>query len=299
MPFAVDGSLKVLLRVLHAAHDPQMGVGMDGFRRCSRTEQLGDLGMAFGIGLGGEGEVLSVGLAFTGECGLKIVLGGHGMAPSLFGKSNLGIIYGMFRLCHGGGPLAIDLLERGGIGYNPRNCPQAWGEMSQFLGEAIMIDQQKTKEQLIEELADLRQREAQWRSVLAGIPVFVALVDRTGTMRYLNHTAPGHFLEDTIGKSTYDFLEPAYREIAKERIERVFDTGQSAFYETEGAGANGDTAWYETYVGPVKVEEQVVAVTLVSNDITRRKQAEQERDRTKLFSKRLSSACPLNSLPSA
>ena len=82
MPLAVDGGLKVLLRVLHAAHDPQVGVGMNGFRSGSGTEQLGDLGMALGIGLGGEGEVLPVGLAFTGECGLKIVLGGHGILLS-------------------------------------------------------------------------------------------------------------------------------------------------------------------------------------------------------------------------
>jgi hypothetical protein len=35
--------------------------------------------MAFGVGLGGKGEVLPVGLAFTGEDDLKVVLGGHGV----------------------------------------------------------------------------------------------------------------------------------------------------------------------------------------------------------------------------
>jgi len=40
---AVDGRLKVLLRVLHATHDPQVGMGVNGFSRSSRTEQLGDL----------------------------------------------------------------------------------------------------------------------------------------------------------------------------------------------------------------------------------------------------------------
>ena len=75
MPLAFDGSLEVLFRVLHAAHDPQVGMGVNGFRSSSRTEQLGDLGTAFGVGFGGERKVLPVGLAFTGKCGLKVVLG--------------------------------------------------------------------------------------------------------------------------------------------------------------------------------------------------------------------------------
>ena len=70
-------------------------------------------------------------------------------------------------------------------------------------------------------------------------------------------------------------VNPAYREIAKECIERAFDTGQTAFHESLGAGPNGTTSWYETYAGPLKIEDRIVAVTLVSNDITRRKRAEE------------------------
>ena len=131
-----------------------------------------------------------------------------------------------------------------------------------------MLDQDKSKEQLLAELAETRQREAQWRSMVANAPVFVALVDRAGTIQFLNRTTPGLALETVIGKSAYDFVEPAYREIAAECIERAFDTGQTAFYESLAAGPNGTTSWYETYVGPMKVENRIVAVTLVSNDIT-------------------------------
>ena len=138
-----------------------------------------------------------------------------------------------------------------------------------------MRDQDKSKEQLLEELAEMRRREAQWRSIVANTPVFVCLVDRAGTIQYLNRTVPGIAMEDAIGRSTYDFMEPDHWEIARECIERVFDTGQTAFYEAVSAGPNGSTSWYETYVGPVKVEDRIVAVTLVSTDITRRKQAEE------------------------
>jgi hypothetical protein len=54
---------------------PVLGVGMNGFSRRSRTEELGDLGMALGFGFGGESEILPVGLALTCKCSLKIVLG--------------------------------------------------------------------------------------------------------------------------------------------------------------------------------------------------------------------------------
>jgi hypothetical protein len=53
-----------------------------------------------------------------------------------------------------------------------------------------MTDQQNTKKQLIEELAELQQ-VAEWRSLVADMPVFVAMVNRAGTIQYLNHPTPG------------------------------------------------------------------------------------------------------------
>ena len=61
----------------------------------------------------------------------------------------------------------------------------------------------------------------------------------------------------------------------RQSIERVFDAGQPAFYEAVSAGPSGNSAWYETHVGTVKVGDQVVAVTLIATDITEKKQAEE------------------------
>ena len=53
-----------------------------------------------------------------------------------------------------------------------------------------MSDQDKTREQLISENEELRQREEQWRSIVVNTPLFVCLVDRAGTIQYLNRTVP-------------------------------------------------------------------------------------------------------------
>ena len=50
--------------------------------------------------------------------------------------------------------------------------------------------------------------------------------------------------------------------------------GSRASYEPIAAGPNGSLSSYETHVGPIKVGDQVTAVTLVSSDVTLRKQAE-------------------------
>ena len=139
-----------------------------------------------------------------------------------------------------------------------------------------MKDQDKTKDELIEELAEMRRREEQWHSVAANTPIFVWLVDRAGTIQYINRTAPGLALTNTIGKKAFDFVEPSYGEIVRECIERVFDTGQTGFYESLAVGPNGSLSSYETYASPVTVGDQVVAVTLIATDITQRKRAEQE-----------------------
>jgi PAS domain S-box-containing protein len=130
-----------------------------------------------------------------------------------------------------------------------------------------MNDHDKSKDQLIDELNELR-------SIVNSMPAFVAKIDRSGTMQFLNHTQSGHSLEDAIGSNLYDFVYPEYHPTVKESMERVFEDAQTATYQVVGAGPNGGSSWYETQIGPIRRNGHVIGATLVSTDITKRKALE-------------------------
>lgn len=135
--------------------------------------------------------------------------------------------------------------------------------------EASLADQRQQTELL-------RQSEAQWRSAVKNAPTFIAIVDRAGTIQFLNHAQPGLSVEDAIGKTTYDFLHPQYHAVVRAHLQRVFETGEPGSFESVGAGPNGCDAAYETYLGAVKVGEKVVAATMTAIDITSQKRVEDE-----------------------
>jgi PAS domain S-box-containing protein len=137
-----------------------------------------------------------------------------------------------------------------------------------------MNDLLRIQEQILDKMAKLEQREAQWRSAIANAPAFVAIVDGNGTIQFLNRAQPGMSVEATIGKTTYDFVHPEYHDVVRKNLQHVFQTGETRSFESVGAGPNGQNAWYETYLGSVKRGEEVVAATMTALDITERKRAE-------------------------
>jgi PAS domain S-box-containing protein len=137
-----------------------------------------------------------------------------------------------------------------------------------------MEDHKKNREELLAELTELRQREAQWRSAIANSPNVIAIVDSAGTLRFLNRTQPGTTMEETIGKKVFDFTRPEFHDTLRQSLERVFDTGETCCFESVGSGPNGGNLWYETYMGPIVVDDRVVAATIIANDINERKLAE-------------------------
>ena len=144
--------------------------------------------------------------------------------------------------------------------------------------------QQKVKE-LAEEAAkdvskqksaeyELQESEEKWRSLAETAPCVILRVQQNGTIQFLNRTVGNYNPGDTIGTKVWDYVLPDHHSVVREAIEHVFQTGSSTSYEVLGAGPDGPaSAWYMTQVGPIVRDGRVVAVTMVSTDITERKRA--------------------------
>ena len=118
--------------------------------------------------------------------------------------------------------------------------------------------------------------EAKWRSLAEHAPDIVFTVDREGTILFINHPPEGLTREETVGTCALDHVAPEYRQTVAEAIERVFQTGRPGEYEISAPGPHGALSWHSARLGPIKHEDEVVAVILITRDITERKQAEHD-----------------------
>jgi len=120
----------------------------------------------------------------------------------------------------------------------------------------------------------LRTSEEWWRSLAKDSPNLILVVDRKGTIQFINHTVSGIKSKDVIGKNHCDYTPPKYHKVMRKSVEQVFKTGKPASYEIEGVGPNGTISWYASQLGPAKCGGKIVAVSIMPIDITERKRAE-------------------------
>lgn len=140
-----------------------------------------------------------------------------------------------------------------------------------LIGVGRNIDDRRRVEQ------KLRESEETMRSLIENSLDLLAIVDRDGTIRFMNRTVPGLTVEGVVGRTVFDFSQPEYHDVLKASIMQAFQTGQADRLESSGVGPHGSVARYETRFGTVKRHGQVVAVMLIITDITERKLAEEAR----------------------
>ena len=159
---------------------------------------------------------------------------------------------------------------------------KAYDEVEQQVQERT-AELRATNESLRREITErvraeekLHKSEEKWRSLVENAPNLITIVDRDGEIQFVNRILPGFDLtiEALIGTSIYDFIRPECHGVVRKTIERVFESGEPGSYEITGLGPGGSISWYNTQVGPIKRDGQVVAVTLITLDITERKRAE-------------------------
>jgi len=170
------------------------------------------------------------------------------------------------------GPDEFELIRKDGsqVTVEISTFPVKRGGKTEVIGIVRDITERKKMEEA------LRESEEKWRSLVKNAPNIIITVDQDGTILFINRTVPGFSVEETIGTSLYNYIDPKYHDIVKKTIKQVFQTGESSSFEIVGAGPDGTTSWYETQVGTIKYEGKTISVVLITTDITLRKQMQKK-----------------------
>ncbi|MBM3133351.1 MAG: PAS domain S-box protein, partial [Chloroflexi bacterium] len=139
---------------------------------------------------------------------------------------------------------------------------------------AIQVTSQDITERRLAQKA-LIESEARWRSLVQNAPNVILTADRYGKIISVNRAAKVLAPEHLRGETLWDFIHPEHHDTVREVIERVVLLGQPGRYQARGYGADGGECWFDTNVGPIKHDDLVVGVMLVSTDISDRIQAEE------------------------
>ncbi|MCY1065427.1 PAS domain S-box protein [Nannocystis sp. RBIL2] len=111
-------------------------------------------------------------------------------------------------------------------------------------------------------------------SLLENSPDYVTMISPEGIIRFTNRTHPRYAMIGLIGHSVFSYLAPESHEVARACFRRVVETGEPGFFEAL-AHVGTEVRRYHTRVGPVQSGGRVVALTLISSDVTERTEMEQ------------------------
>ena len=168
-----------------------------------------------------------------------------------------------------------------------------------FFGTSIPVS--SLSEEIPCQCAGRLKIEEYFRSLIDNTADFVTIINRDAKILFINRIQPGSDKAKVIDTSIYDYLSPEFHQVARGAVQQVFNTGLPAYYEASGRGPYNALAWYESRLSPIREnaaterspvsdasrpperrsragegKDNIVAVTIISTDITARKKAEAE-----------------------
>jgi len=125
----------------------------------------------------------------------------------------------------------------------------------------------------------LRDSEQRWRSLAENVPDKIVLVDRTGTILFINHLQEGATHEGVLGAHISTIMPGEFSVLLSSAIERVFNQGEVVSGDFQAQGAGQAMRWYSCHISPVRLHGRTIAATIRTTDITQHHDAEDERRR--------------------
>ena len=127
----------------------------------------------------------------------------------------------------------------------------------------------------------LRENQEKMRSVLETCSDWILSVDRSCRIVFANRAPRGMSSAKTIGTDICDHLPSSFHRAGRDAIARVLRSGQpmSMEFVVDPQGW-GSERWHGFRVGPVKRDGLVVAAIIIISDISDRKRAEAQLERS-------------------
>lgn len=118
----------------------------------------------------------------------------------------------------------------------------------------------------------LKESEARWRALSVSSPDHLLLIDLDGKILSVNHLPKGLEKSEVVGAVVFSFVSEKYVQSMQDCFDRVIVKRRSDRFEVEFHDDN-DVQLFETVVGPVEKDGQIVALTLSARDMTRHRKA--------------------------
>ena len=122
----------------------------------------------------------------------------------------------------------------------------------------------------------LKESEEKWRALSEYSPAIIIMMDHEGRVQFINHPGSEHTVEQIIGKTIYDYTLPKFHNIMSESCKHTWQTGESSFYSTEYIQKDGSLKSYDTSIGPVYKNNEIIGLISHSIEVTERREAEKK-----------------------
>ncbi|KKL64853.1 hypothetical protein LCGC14_2160830, partial [marine sediment metagenome] len=120
----------------------------------------------------------------------------------------------------------------------------------------------------------LKESEEKWKALSENSPALITLFNREHKIVFINHTVPDLTKEEVIGTSVYTFIPQEFHQLARNSFNSVWETGEPVSYSTNYITKEGDTRFFDNWIGPVFQSGKIFALVSHSMDVTEKKDAE-------------------------